>query len=401
MKEFVIENGILKKYAGTSDSVVIPDCVKEIHSAVFCDCDAIDSIVVGSGIRKLKSHTFDSEWIRKVYIPASVTDIEDYVFAYPYCDGYSVVVGGEKGSPIENYCNARGIDFVEADDIEKFLSTTNEELRRRLDEQIAKEQEFFVDESQRGYCAELIGDTLRIFVPDRITMEKITVKNMQDKLTKRRMQKIKHLVIGDRITGIESFYNFTNLQSVWIGAHVEEIYHDCFAYDYHLATIRVDERNKFYRSLEDSILFSYDWKTLVRYAPDRPDKFYAIPAFVEAIAPSAFHYAGNLECVKVGEHVRAVGKFAFHNAYNIKHIYFEGVSTTLEDWTVFTVDGDYCLCKCMWLLVVGCKQGSAVKRWCEDHKIAFQIVESDQVDGFLELSHREATLIDLALHCNK
>ena len=389
MSEFVIENGMLMEYLGCASTVMIPDHVREIHCATFFDCETVESIVVGAGISTLKSHTFDVEWLRKVYIPAAVTELEDHIFSYPYYEDYGVVVGGETGSAIESYCNARGIDFVATDDVADFLSTPNEILRRRLDDRIEKEREFFVDESHRGYCAELTGDTLRIFVPDGVTMERITVKNMQDKLTKRRIEKIRHIVIGDHITGLESFYHFRKLQSIWLGAHVEQLCHDCFAYDYQLATIRVDERNPFFRTMEDSVLFSYDWKTLVRYAPGRPDRFYAIPDFVEAIAPSAFHYAGNLECVKVCARIRTIGKFSFHNAYNIRHIYFEGADTMPEDWTVFAVDGDDRLYKCTMLLVVGCKQGSAVEKWCKKQGITHRIVDDDRAEAFLVLPEQK------------
>lgn len=43
---FVIENGILKKYAGTDNNVVIPDSVTEIGAAAFRDCSSLTQITI-------------------------------------------------------------------------------------------------------------------------------------------------------------------------------------------------------------------------------------------------------------------------------------------------------------------------------------------------------------------
>ena len=37
INDFVIENGVLKKYTGSEAEVVIPDAVKEIGVEAFCD----------------------------------------------------------------------------------------------------------------------------------------------------------------------------------------------------------------------------------------------------------------------------------------------------------------------------------------------------------------------------
>ena len=48
--DFVIENGVLKKYVGPGGDVVIPDNVKEIGYETFKGCKALSSVTFGSHV---------------------------------------------------------------------------------------------------------------------------------------------------------------------------------------------------------------------------------------------------------------------------------------------------------------------------------------------------------------
>jgi hypothetical protein len=142
------------------NTYTIPDCVEEIADDCFAAARDIIRINIGKNVRKIGHRGLQSDMhfaLKKIYIPATVTELEGEIFDAGGDDGgiyYPIdVVGGERGSVIEEYCNKRGIAFVEVreDEIEDFYAASVEELRKRAKEQMENEAEFFVDESDRGY----------------------------------------------------------------------------------------------------------------------------------------------------------------------------------------------------------------------------------------------------------
>ena len=68
--DFVIENGVLKKYVGPGGDVVIPEGVMEIGEDAFCQSDhingytlvvpndSISSVVLPNGLKKIGNQAF-------------------------------------------------------------------------------------------------------------------------------------------------------------------------------------------------------------------------------------------------------------------------------------------------------------------------------------------------------
>lgn len=75
--DFEIENGVLKKYLGKSETVVIPEgVVTSIGNEAFIWCRFIKSIYIPNGITNIRHKAF--EWcdsLESIYIPESVTSI--------------------------------------------------------------------------------------------------------------------------------------------------------------------------------------------------------------------------------------------------------------------------------------------------------------------------------------
>lgn len=75
--DFEIENGVLKKYLGKSETVVIPKgVVTSIGNEAFIWCRFIKSIYIPNGITNIRHKAF--EWcdsLESIYIPESVTSI--------------------------------------------------------------------------------------------------------------------------------------------------------------------------------------------------------------------------------------------------------------------------------------------------------------------------------------
>ena len=81
LQEFTIENGVLKKYSGKSDEVVIPAGVTEIGSETFAGCSGLTSVTIPAGVTSIGDRAFwGCSGLTSVTIPAGVTSIGDRAF---------------------------------------------------------------------------------------------------------------------------------------------------------------------------------------------------------------------------------------------------------------------------------------------------------------------------------
>lgn len=79
--EFVIENGILKKYAGTGGAVTVPSNVISIDSKAFQNCNAITSIAIPEGIARIRASAFrECSSLRTVALPSGLRSIGSSAF---------------------------------------------------------------------------------------------------------------------------------------------------------------------------------------------------------------------------------------------------------------------------------------------------------------------------------
>ena len=76
MSDFIIENGILKKYTGAGGDVVIPEGVTEIGASAFYWFKNLQSVVIPEGVTKIGDSAFSHcENLQSVVIPEGVTKI--------------------------------------------------------------------------------------------------------------------------------------------------------------------------------------------------------------------------------------------------------------------------------------------------------------------------------------
>lgn len=81
-KDFVIDNGVLKKYQGSSTNVTIPKGVKEIGGNAFAGNTTIVSVVLPNGVSSIDAQAFyGCTNLSNITIPKTVTRIDYFAFS--------------------------------------------------------------------------------------------------------------------------------------------------------------------------------------------------------------------------------------------------------------------------------------------------------------------------------
>ena len=85
LKDFKIENGILKEYLGTQTHVEIPNGVREIGCNAFSENAAITKVTVPDSVTKIGENAFlRCEMLNTVHLPESIEQIDSHAFGYCY-----------------------------------------------------------------------------------------------------------------------------------------------------------------------------------------------------------------------------------------------------------------------------------------------------------------------------
>ena len=102
LKDFVIEDGVLKKYLGEGGDVVIPDGVKTMYKNIFYNNTNITSIIIPDSAVEIGVEVFSGcKNLTNVIIPKSVVKIRDY--AFKNCSALESIVFPENLEIIGDY----------------------------------------------------------------------------------------------------------------------------------------------------------------------------------------------------------------------------------------------------------------------------------------------------------
>ena len=250
----------------------VPEFVEEIGASCFADTQYTKHIYIGKNVKKIGNCALGHQFnfiIKQIYIPPMSTELVGEIFDRGVDDGgdyYSIeIVGGEKGSAIEKYCNERGIPFVvfDSSEVEAFYSMSVEELKNLAQRQAEEESEWLIKESESGYQVHFLDGVLT-FTALENSAQKVVVKASRILLNTFRRKKVKKVLIGDGIAELAdwAFDDYENLEQVHIGADVCAISPRAFCGRENgdswgcksLLVIAVDENNKWYKSVDGCFL---------------------------------------------------------------------------------------------------------------------------------------------------
>lgn len=299
--DYVISpDGILQKYNGFEENIVIPHPIAAIGEHAFAECISLVSVQIPYGVTYIGEHAFSGcRRLRHVTIPDSVHTIGKMAFFQ--CSSLQEIHLPRHLSALHDsvfaYCTA-----LERIDIPDSVTAMGDLVFygcSRLSEAHLPSQLTTIEGAVFQGCTSLKTITL----PD--TLQEITASAFAD-CTSLTQIRIPASVIS---IGSQAFRNCAKLQSITIPQHVSYIGLGAFADCSSLQNIQVSEQCDVYTSL-DGVLYFKDLHTLHTYPAGRPG-YYVIPDGVSAIFEMAFAGSTHLCGVTIPDSVTRTGDYAF------------------------------------------------------------------------------------------
>lgn len=106
--DFVIENGVLKRYKGSDECIMIPDCVTEIGKRAFFGCESIKAVYIHDLVTKIDDMAFSlCRNLVIVYIPETVMKIGN--FAFFQCDNLEIAIHTDCNCKINAFSGCKNV----------------------------------------------------------------------------------------------------------------------------------------------------------------------------------------------------------------------------------------------------------------------------------------------------
>ncbi len=248
----------------------------------------------------------------QIYIPSSVTKIGEVAFPYGFFSEIETKLYGEKGSYGEEYAKKYGYTFVVG-------NLPNVETNV-----IISQSGTFPSGQQWNYNA----DTQTMTLTGKGKIEGYDYHSDYYSLFRKVGDATKQLVIGEGITGFDSWWSFSKMEGISLPKSLCLIGEDDWGDEYcvitgrefsHLFEFKVSSDNP-YHTCENGILFSKDKTTLVSYPPKKMGHSYSIPKTVKTIGKDAFYGCTNLRNITIPEGVKKIGDRAFMNCNYLSSI---------------------------------------------------------------------------------
>jgi hypothetical protein len=172
MADFVIENGILKRYLGKKKIVNVPKEIHIIGKYAFAGCETLECVTIRDGVTEIEEGAFWKCWyLKEVVIPESVTKIGARAFAdckrlervllncvetieawaFDHCDGLRSITLGNNIKTVDDHA------FYDCDSLREIMIPVNVE---------------HIGKDVFGRCPRLT-----VFAPENSDMELYAIEN--------------------------------------------------------------------------------------------------------------------------------------------------------------------------------------------------------------------------------
>ena len=368
--DFVIENGVLKKYTGPGGDVVIPDGVTSIGDDAFFLCKGLTSIEIPEGTDRIGKGAFSlCKNLARVSIPNSVKEIGGQAFSFCESLKHAVIPDGITIIKNSTFYECRSLKSITIPD--GVTCIEDEAFGYCVDLPEVKLPDRLISLGIRAFytCKKLttvsipervtsIGlgafswcDSLQsVSIPDGVTsigermfehsgsLTDVVIPERVTELGERAFafcSSLKQIAIPEGVTSIapelfkncdsletvnipdgvteigkEAFFGCLNLKSVRLPDRIAKIGESAFACCPALYEITVSDAAEKYRS-EDGVLFSKDGKKLFVFPAGHRGETYTVPDHTEQITPSAFFGAEQLKQITLPQSLKSIGGNAF------------------------------------------------------------------------------------------
>lgn len=330
-KDFVIENGVLKKYNGTDSEVVIPDVVTKIGDNAFNGCRNLEAVTIPDSVTSIGSSAFMfCSKLKTIKIPNKVKNIAERAF---YCCDNLIFVkipDGVTSIDCEAFYSCENLPSITIPDsvtnvgIDAFsncyalcsiyFSNSNATLGNRAFNSCSKLTNVHIPEA-------LILKSETAF--DESLYKKLNPAGfiVEDGVLKKYIGDASKVEIPNFVTKIcaNAFYHCFKLKSVNIPDSVTCIEDNAFYECSSLYEINVVESNANYSSC-GGVLFNKNKTRLIKYPNYKSNFSYTIPDSVTSIAPAAFKRNLLIGSVTIPNSVKTIEKETFYGCEGLTNI---------------------------------------------------------------------------------
>lgn len=346
---FEIENGVLKKYHGNANAVVIPDGVTSIGDFAFQNCEFLTAVKIADSVTSIGNFAF---WgcgaLASVYIPDGVTSIGDG--AFQTCDALATIDIPENVMHMGRCAfniNTRTSTSTPTSDPMNQTWVEPEHDEPAVPEQPCESASPITDfEIENGVLKKYLGKSETVVIPKGVVtsigneafiwcrfIKSIYIPNGITNIRHKAFEwcdSLESIYIPESVTsiGIEAFYNCGALASIEIPNSVTSIGDKAFMGCESLTSIEIPNN---VTSIRDGTFWGCKELTsiLIPNSVTRigDDAFLfckltsiEIPDSVTSIGDDAFLGCESLKSVKIPKSVTHIGKNAFENGTEIIRI---------------------------------------------------------------------------------
>lgn len=291
---FEIENGVLKKYHGNANAVVIPDGVTSIGDFAFQNCESLTAVKIADSVTSIGNFAF---WgcgaLASVYIPDGVTSIGDG--AFQACDALAAIDIPESVTHIGRAALQPNVTSSTPSPV--FVPDTKPEPPKPDPKPASPLTDFKI---KRGVLIKYLGNSEDVVIPEGVT--EIGNKAFSS------CYSLESIEIPNGVTtiGNEAFTFCNSLRFIHIPNSVTSIGDGAFSWCESLQSVKIPDS---VTSIGENAF--WECKSL---------QSIEIPNGVTEIERHTFYGCKSLKSVKIPKSVKKIDSYAFYNCDRIKSV---------------------------------------------------------------------------------